>query len=230
MKTNTNKKYYIIEVTETLQKSYRVYADSALQAEAIIQDGYAAEDIILDNSCYIDTDYNCIDEARTCSHCGADITAGGYVINGGDEYCCEHCHAEHFTPEEWAEMYDDGNGDSYWSDWSYMMELDAINEPAPAPEFPELTPEDAAEYVDRWTDRDADYCDAIDKLHGCDGRFIAYDKRWLAIDNSFGSCYVEEFHSKAEALQWLADSDTDADAWCYDDAGYCVKKGADSNA
>jgi hypothetical protein len=54
---------------------------------------------------------------RSCDECNKDMTEG-YVIDGGAEYyCSEVCLHKHYTPEEWAEMYDDGNTDSYWTEW-----------------------------------------------------------------------------------------------------------------
>lgn len=54
---------------------------------------------------------------RTCSHCGAGMF-DGYVINGGDAYyCSDECLHIYVTPEEYEELYDDGEGDSYWTEW-----------------------------------------------------------------------------------------------------------------
>lgn len=42
----------------------------------------------------------------------------GYVIDGGVEYyCTDECLHKHYTEEEWEDMYDDGNSDSYWTEW-----------------------------------------------------------------------------------------------------------------
>ena len=56
-------------------------------------------------------------EYRTCSECGKQMSAG-YVIDGGMEYfCSDECLHKHYTDEEYLEMYDEGNGDSYWTEW-----------------------------------------------------------------------------------------------------------------
>ena len=53
---------------------------------------------------------------RICSHCGKDMNEG-YVIAGGIEYyCSDTCLHEHYTPEEWEDMYDD-DGENYWTEW-----------------------------------------------------------------------------------------------------------------
>lgn len=42
----------------------------------------------------------------------------GYCIAGGEEYyCCKECLNAKYTDEEFEEMYDDGEGDSYWTEW-----------------------------------------------------------------------------------------------------------------
>jgi len=32
-------------------------------------------------------------------------------------YCCDECLHKHYSTEEYKEMYDDGNGESYWTEW-----------------------------------------------------------------------------------------------------------------
>lgn len=42
----------------------------------------------------------------------------GFVIHDGDEYfCSEKCLHTKYTPEEYDEMYDDGEGDSYYTEF-----------------------------------------------------------------------------------------------------------------
>lgn len=56
-------------------------------------------------------------EIRKCDECGKEINAG-YVIDGGMEYfCSDDCLHKNYTDEEYLEMYDDGNGDTYWTEW-----------------------------------------------------------------------------------------------------------------
>ena len=58
-------------------------------------------------------------EKRICSECGKEMKAG-YCINNGMEYfCSDDCLHKHYSEEEYLEMYDDGNGDSYWTEWDY---------------------------------------------------------------------------------------------------------------
>lgn len=58
-----------------------------------------------------------IPKERSCSHCGKEMSEG-YCINGGEEYyCSEECLHTKMTQEEYLELYDDGNGDSYWTTW-----------------------------------------------------------------------------------------------------------------
>ena len=55
---------------------------------------------------------------RICNHCGKELKLNRYVVDNGLEYyCCDQCLNAHYTPEEWAKMYDNGDGDSYWTEW-----------------------------------------------------------------------------------------------------------------
>lgn len=54
---------------------------------------------------------------RICSVCEKNMK-DGYVIDGGAEYyCSEECLHTEITPDEWIELYDDGNSESYWTEW-----------------------------------------------------------------------------------------------------------------
>ena len=56
--------------------------------------------------------------ARECTACGKGMNEG-YCIEGGIEYyCSDACLHTEITPEEWLELYNDGEGDSYYTDWS----------------------------------------------------------------------------------------------------------------
>lgn len=56
-------------------------------------------------------------EKRTCSECGKEMTEG-FVIDGGTEYyCSEECLHKNYTHEEYMEMYEDGEGETYWTQW-----------------------------------------------------------------------------------------------------------------
>lgn len=55
---------------------------------------------------------------KTCDACGR-VMLEGYCIDDGDEYyCSDNCLHKYYTTEEYLEMYDDGNGHSYWTDWT----------------------------------------------------------------------------------------------------------------
>ena len=54
---------------------------------------------------------------RMCTCCGTPMTEG-FVIEGGNEYyCSERCLHKRYTPEEYNAMYDDGEGESYWTEF-----------------------------------------------------------------------------------------------------------------
>lgn len=54
---------------------------------------------------------------RICDDCG-DLFDEGYCIEGGFRYyCSDACLEKHMTLEEFEDLYDDGEGDSYWTEW-----------------------------------------------------------------------------------------------------------------
>lgn len=57
------------------------------------------------------------EEVRICNHCGAKMKSGYCVEDGQEYYCKDECLHQHITPEEWLELYDDGNGNSYYTEW-----------------------------------------------------------------------------------------------------------------
>lgn len=65
---------------------------------------------------WIATDIDC-DCFRICTHC-KQLMIKGFVIEDGEEYFCseEHLHTT-YTKEEYEEMYDDGEGNTYWTEW-----------------------------------------------------------------------------------------------------------------
>ena len=54
---------------------------------------------------------------RRCSHCNKPMKNGYCIDNGLEYYCSDECLHKHYTDEEWENLYDDGNGNSYWTEW-----------------------------------------------------------------------------------------------------------------
>jgi hypothetical protein len=53
----------------------------------------------------------------------------GYVIGGGCEhYCSNYCLHKHVTHEEFLELYDDGDGDAYYTEWEDQNDWDDDDE------------------------------------------------------------------------------------------------------
>jgi hypothetical protein len=50
----------------------------------------------------------------------------GYVIESCEWYCSDECLHKHVSPEEFLELYADGEGDSYWTEWEDEPEEDWI--------------------------------------------------------------------------------------------------------
>lgn len=100
---------------ETLKK----YADNAIDSDDIkVVAGY-----ILDHPSII-TDMDnegVIDLAdapfRICDECGKVMYDGYCIENGCEYFCSQTCLHKHYTEKEYAEMYDNGNGDSYYTSW-----------------------------------------------------------------------------------------------------------------
>ena len=57
-----------------------------------------------------------LDCFRICDECGKPMIEG-YVVDGCDTYCSDECLHKHLTDEEFNNLYDDGNGDTYWTTW-----------------------------------------------------------------------------------------------------------------
>ena len=56
--------------------------------------------------------------ARECTACKGGMNEGYCIESGIEYYCSDACLHTEITPEEWLELYNDGEGDSYWTDWS----------------------------------------------------------------------------------------------------------------
>ena len=42
----------------------------------------------------------------------------GYCIEGGIAYfCSDNCLHKHYSKSAWTDLYDNGDGDSYWTTW-----------------------------------------------------------------------------------------------------------------
>lgn len=54
---------------------------------------------------------------RICTECGSIMTEGFCIENGMEYYCSEECLHKNISEEEYLELYDDGNGDTYWTQW-----------------------------------------------------------------------------------------------------------------
>ena len=47
----------------------------------------------------------------------------GYCINGGDKYyCSDACLLANMSRKTFNKLYDNGNGDSYYTEWEYDPE------------------------------------------------------------------------------------------------------------
>lgn len=58
-----------------------------------------------------------LEHIRVCSECGKPMYEGYCIEDGAEYYCSEECLHKHLSEEEYNELYDDGNGNSYWTSW-----------------------------------------------------------------------------------------------------------------
>lgn len=54
---------------------------------------------------------------RKCSKCNKPMKEGYVIADGEEYYCSDECLYSKYSEEEYLELYDDGNGDSYWTEW-----------------------------------------------------------------------------------------------------------------
>ncbi len=72
------------------------------------------------------------EEYRICTVCKKKMRSG-YVINGGEEYyCSDECLHRRYSPDQWDELYDNGNSDSYWTEWKEgkLPEIEVTKKPS----------------------------------------------------------------------------------------------------
>ena len=61
-------------------------------------------------------------DKRFCDNCGKYMTRGYVIENGMEYYCGDNCLHTRYAEREYLELYDDGNGDSYYTEWEDEIE------------------------------------------------------------------------------------------------------------
>ena len=56
-------------------------------------------------------------DKRFCDNCRRYITRGYVIENGMEYYCCDDCLHTRYSDDEYLKMYNDGEGDSYYTEW-----------------------------------------------------------------------------------------------------------------
>jgi len=104
--------YYLVEAQESgVTDGFQLLAIA--QQKYIMEIAYAVLNGIVKYVEEIKED----DAVRICDECG-EIMTEGFCISGGEEYyCSEPCRDKNYTEEEWEVLYDNGNGDSYFTTW-----------------------------------------------------------------------------------------------------------------
>jgi hypothetical protein len=57
-----------------------------------------------------------LDCFRVCDECGKPMIEG-YVVDGCETYCSEECLHKHISSDEFTELYNNGEGDTYYTTW-----------------------------------------------------------------------------------------------------------------
>ena len=57
-----------------------------------------------------------LDCFRICEECGHPMIEG-YVFDGCNTYCSDECLHKHVSEEEFNTLYNDGEGNTYWTAW-----------------------------------------------------------------------------------------------------------------
>ena len=58
-----------------------------------------------------------MDCLRICDECHHPMIEGFCIDDGKEHYCSEECLHNHYSEEEYLAMYNDGEGNSYWTVW-----------------------------------------------------------------------------------------------------------------
>ena len=58
-----------------------------------------------------------IDCIRICEICNRPMIEGYCIDDGREHYCSDECLHHRYRNEEFETMYDNGNGNSYWTVW-----------------------------------------------------------------------------------------------------------------
>lgn len=58
-----------------------------------------------------------LDCFRICDHCHRPMIEGYCIDDGCEHYCSDGCLSNNYSNEEYEQMYDDGEGTSYYTNW-----------------------------------------------------------------------------------------------------------------
>lgn len=58
-----------------------------------------------------------LDCLRICDECHRPMIEGFCIDDGREHYCSENCLHRQYSEEEYKAMYNDGEGNSYWTVW-----------------------------------------------------------------------------------------------------------------
>jgi len=110
-----------VTIIRTYEKTFEVEATSQVEAVNSIDEETlcyqeSSQMNVSKEVTVVDAEGNEMD-VRECSECHKAMDKG-YCVNGGDKYyCSDECLYKHYTDEEWEEMCEGGDSESYWTEW-----------------------------------------------------------------------------------------------------------------
>lgn len=94
-------------------KLERLFTDSVGMSLRQYMTGYVIENVGLEDI----VEELDLQHIRCCSECGKPMYEGFCIESGLEYYCSEECLHKNLPEEEYAKLYDEGRGDSYWTSW-----------------------------------------------------------------------------------------------------------------
>lgn len=97
---------------ENVCDNMRIYADVFELLEEHINDDFITLKYNTMGNWYVEDE-----EKRHCSICGKEMNSGYYNEDEFKYYCSDECLHKDYTEEEYNKLYDNGNGNFYWTEW-----------------------------------------------------------------------------------------------------------------
>ena len=120
--SDKNLKSYLVHILNTFKVNYSIkfkVDDSSSLNEFIfalnniLKDNLKLKKIIVEE---LEEHFNI--SCRVCSNCNSIMLEGYCIEDGTEYYCSDRCLLENMSYNQFLSLYDEGNGDSYWTEWN----------------------------------------------------------------------------------------------------------------